>query len=384
MTHAKLQQLLPHHQVTMGKHMTPKEQDLAVRVAHEQKKNKKKYAVTAAFKAINAVRKRVGVEPLKRDAVYRYLCGDTHKRSAGESRGRKATLANTDVKKLLSVRRRLIKKVNNEQRITYQDIIEEAGYDGVCSEKTVADALRAAGLRYTPPRKKICLSTKDAAERLQVAKIWEKRPASYWVKKVHGFYDCKTFPMPLTDKQRVRFRQTRVTGHLRFPAEGTGRGFTKPRSDHCWLGVPSVTIAAVVAKDRVIMWHDVGKKWNGAVAAGVYSGPMLKALRRTWGPRRQFTIVEDGDRKGNQSNKGKNAKKQAKLRATVLPPRSPCFMPLDYSIWKKIVDKVVTTMPKGKRRETKEAFSARLKKAARSLPRGFVAKSIGHMKKQVL
>ena len=129
------------------------------------------------------------------------------------------------------------------------------------------------------------------------------------------------------------------------------------------------------------MWHDVGKKWNGATAASVYKGPMLTALRRTWGRRRQYSIVEDGDRKGNQSNKGKNAKREAKLHA-IVPPRTPCWMPLDYSIWQKIVDKLVATSPNGT--ESKAAFLARLKKAAKTLPRGTVAKAIGRMKKQIV
>ena len=286
--------------------------------------------------------------------------------------------------KLLATRRRLIKKADSEERITYEDIIQEAGYSKVCSQKTVADALRQKGLRYRPPRKKIVLSEEDAKKRLVVSKVWAKRPKSYWKKKVHGFWDVKTFPMPLTAKQRTRFKQTRVPGHLRFPSEGTHRGFTKPTITNLrWNGVPSVTIAAAVAKDKVIMWEAVDK-WNGATAASVYKGPLLTALRRTWGRRRQYTIIEDGDKKGNQSTKGKAAKREAKLRAAVLPPRTPCWMPLDYSIWKQIVQKLHDTMPQGSRKESKEAFKARLKKCAKTLPRGRVAHAIDKMKEQIV
>ena len=146
-------------------------------------------------------------------------------------------------------------------------------------------------------------------------------------------------------------------------------------------GVPAVTIAAAVAKDQVIMWHEV-KKWNGATASSVYRGPMATALRRTWGIKRHYNIIEDGDRKGNQSNKGKQAKRDAKLKATVLPPRTPCWMPLDYSIWKAIVQKLVETFPSGI--ESKSAFLARLRKSAKTLPRGTVASSIRRMRKQIL
>ena len=361
----------------MVKHLTPSEQDLVDKVAR-----KKKGSVREALAAVNGERRKRGEEPLTRSPVYRYVTGRTHTRDSEEKRGRAKTLTKRDVKKLLAARRRLIKKENSQHRVTYEDVIEEAGYEDKCSQRTIENALRKTGLRYKAPRKKIALTSKDAKERHRVSKLWAKRPPSFWRERVHCYYDCKAFPAPLTPKQRTLFKQTRVTGHLRFPFEGTDRGFTKPRTAHSWIGAPSVTIAAAVAKDRVIMWHDVGKKWNGATAASVYKGPMLTALRRTWGRRRQYSIVEDGDRKGNQSNKGKNAKREAKLHAIVLPPRTPCWMPLDYSIWQKIVDKLVATSPNGT--ESKAAFLARLKKAAKTLPRGTVAKAIGRMKKQIV
>ena len=70
--------------------------------------------------------------------------------------------------------------------------------------------------------------------------------------------------------------------------------------------IRTVTISAAVAKDKVIMWHVVEGRWNGQAAADMYAGPLKAALRRTWGNKKRFTIIEDGDRKGNQSNK--NAK----------------------------------------------------------------------------
>ena len=59
--------------------------------------------------------------------------------------------------------------------------------------------------------------------------------------------------MPLTPTDRSRYNKLRVRDHLRLKAEGTARGFTKPRERHTFLGVPSVNIAAAVSKGRVIM-----------------------------------------------------------------------------------------------------------------------------------
>jgi hypothetical protein len=153
------------------------------------------------------------------------------------------------------------------------------------------------------------------------------------------------------------------------------------RQAHTWLGIPSVTISAVLAKDRIIMWQVQEGSWNGEKAAETYKGPMLKSLRRVWGERRQYNIVEDGDRKGNQSNKGIAAKKAAHIKSTMLPPRTPSWMLLDYAVWQRIMTKVLVTAPAEE--ETKQAFLRRLKKCAMSLPKKWVAMQIGRMKENI-
>ena len=88
----------------------------------------------------------------------------------------------------------------------------------------------------------------------RVAKEWIKRLRSFWHKGVHA-YDNKAFPVPLTPAQRKKIRQTRISGHLRKASEGVSKGFTKPKDNHSFLGMPSVTVTAAVAKDRIILWH---------------------------------------------------------------------------------------------------------------------------------
>ena len=136
-----------------------------------------------------------------------------------------------------------------------------------------------------------------------------------------------------------------------------------------------------MAKDKVIMWHVVEGPWNGDNAAHMYKAALAPALKRTWGKQRRYSIVEDGDRKGNQSSKGINAKIEMKIDALTLPPRTPSWMPLDYGIWRKIMDDMLATAPPGA--ESKDEFIKRLKKIARSLPKGFVAKQIDRMKGNV-
>lgn len=161
----------------------------------------------------------------------------------------------------------------------------------------------------------------------------------------------------------------------------SGDGFTKPREKHSFIGLPSVTIAAAVAKDKVIMWHVVEGTWNGAAAADMYKNYLKPALEATWGKQRRYTIVEDGDRKGNRSGKGIAAKASAGIFATCLPPRTPSLMPLDYSIWNEIVKKVASQ--KKYKKETKTEFLERLQNAAMTLKKGYVKSVIARMRPNI-
>ena len=343
----------------------------------------KKMPATEALRQINAARKRSKVREVEKSTVYRYVRGLTHKPRAPEKRGRKRSLSMKDVRSLDQARRRLIKRARNEERVTYEDVVKEAGLSKKACQRVCADALRAGGVAYRPPRRKIYISEDDAKIRKEMAKKWLKLPKGFWQPGkgkagVHAYHDEKAFPCPLTPAQRKRYKQAQVTGHLRKPSEGIDRGFTKPREKQSFVGIPSVTVSAVVSKDKVIMWHVVEKKWNGESAADMYEKHLRPAMQRVWGKRARYTVVEDGDRKGNMSGKGVAAKARAKIVAMTLPPRTPSLMPLDYAIWHKIEQSVTKGAPKGT--ETKAAFLARLRRAAMSLPKGYVKSVIGRMR----
>ena len=198
-----------------------------------------------------------------------------------------------------------------------------------------------------------------------------------------GYLDCKAWVKPLTEKQRKRYRQTKVYGHLRYPSEGTDRGFTKPRQKHAWVGIPSLTVAAVVSVDRIIVWEYVSGSWNGQKAHDLYVGPIAKALKRARGEKRKYTVVEDGDKKGWTSNKGLRGKTTAKIKAITLPPRTPSLMPLDYSLWDEIDDRMAESDPPSGT-ESEADFKARLRRTAMSLPRSMVRKTVARMHKNII
>lgn len=330
-----------------------------------------------ALRTVNKARRKHGIADAHKSSIYNYINGKTHRPRNKDPRGRKKILKRADVRKLQQARLRLIKQANSERRVTHADVQKEAGLQDVVCQRVCEDALRKVNVRFRAPRRKGYLSDEDAKTRQRCAEKWQRRPSRFWSESVHAYVDNKAFPMPLTPKQRQKYKQTRVTGHLRTPAEGVSRGFTKPRTQHTFLGVPSVNIAAAVAKDKVIMWHVVQGSWNGKAAAQMYKGPLAKALVKTWGRKRQYTIVEDGDRKGNQSGDGIRAKAETHIKALTLPPRTPCWMPLDYAIWSHIEAKMIETEPAGT--EKKPEWTKRLEWCARHLPRGLVRKAIARM-----
>jgi hypothetical protein len=351
----------------------------------DQLVRKEKKSGAHASNAINMARKKRGIEHIEKKAIYSYIRGETHTRTGSDERGANAIVTKAHIRTLLQTRRRLIQAADGEERVTYKDVIDEANLDLNCCQKTIEVAIRkATELRYRPARAKVQIKEQDAKLRRVFVKKWLKKPKGFWSKQprpkkggVHGYYDCKLFPLALTPAQKKRFNQTTVVGHLRLPSEGTDRGFTKPRQKHAFLGMPSVNIAAVVSQDRIIMWKAVEGSWNGARAAETYEH-MGKALKKRFGEKRSFTLVEDGDRKGNQSNKGKNAKKKAKIHALTLPPRTPSLMPLDYSIWKEVLKRMKACEPTA--RETKGDFIDRLRRCAMRLPRGYVGRVLDRMK----
>jgi hypothetical protein len=335
------------------------------------------------LRTLNAQREKKGVEEVTHTAVYKYMRGETHARGKPDKRGAKKKLTKANINAVIRARRRLIQKSDGNKMVLWKDAIEEADLDVECCEKTITDACRALGCKFRPARAKVQINEKDAKARRQWVLKYKKKSAAFWVDDVDGYLDCKNWCKPLTEDQRKRYRQTKVHGHLRFASEGTDRGFTKPRQKHSWIGIPSINVAAVVSVDRIILWDYVEGRWNGEKAHDLYAGPIAKALTRVRGDKRKYTVVEDGDRKGFTSKKGKSGKVKAKIKALTLPPRTPSLMPLDYALWSEIDRRMAKSDP-ASGRESEDDFKARLKKTALSLPRGYVKRTLARMRANIL
>ena len=338
-----------------------------------------------ALEAINKMRNKNGIDPANKTTVYRYIKGDTHRRGGGEKRGRTKSLSKTEEILLVKTRKRLVQAADGQRRVTHAEVHKEAGLHKKVCQRVAEEALRSRGVRFRRPREKIYITEEDAKIRKKICEVWRKKPKSFWDgssdKSVKAYMDNKAWPMPLTPAQRAKYLQTQITGHLRTPAEGLEKGFTKPRQRHSFIGMPSVTICAAVGGDRVLMWHTVGKTWNGQTAADVYQGPLLAALRKRWGIKPKYIVCEDGDRKGFQSGKGIKAKAKAGIVSLKLPPRTPSLMPWDYALWQHIQARMNKSAPKGA--ESKVQYVSRLRRTALSLPRGLVRSVVGRMSANV-
>ena len=108
----------------MVAHLTDPEKELIDSIAR-----RKTGTVDQALDAVNAARAKQDKDEITRSPVYRYIKGMTHKRAAPEQRDRKPLVTKGVIRRLQQARRRLLKKADSEERITYADIQEEAGYE---------------------------------------------------------------------------------------------------------------------------------------------------------------------------------------------------------------------------------------------------------------
>ena len=205
------------------------EQNLIDKMVRQEQKSGK-----AAFGEINRRRMRKGIEVVDKSAVYRFIGGETHRRGVEETRGRKKALSKEDGRALEKARIKLIKKAKGEKRVTHAQVHEAAGLQNKVCQRVAEEHLRDQGVRYRKPREKIYITETDAKQRLKVCKEWIKKNRTFWSSKVHAYVDNKTFPLPLTAKQRRR----------RTGAEGPGQWWARPYAVSVRVGRPWLGLAA--------------------------------------------------------------------------------------------------------------------------------------------
>ena len=328
-----------------------------------------------------------GIAGPSSSAVYRFLNGETYQRSEVEERGRKTSLPPRLVQVGSEQRRKLIKAAANEYLVTWADV-----------HKATKKALRARGLltkttpmpsldwfarlvrenadiRARPGKTRITHTAEYEKKRYKQGLKWKKFGKTFWRKGIHAYIDNKKFVCPRNAKERKLFRATKIRHHLRTPSEGQEAMFKLPKRGHMLSGIPSIEVTAAVGQDGIIMWH-INDGWNGEKAATMYA-KLGAVLRSKYGNKRKFNVVEDGDPKGYQSGKGVAAKAEQRIESWKLPPRSPGWMPLDYSLWHEIERR---TLAKNIQLKSKVAYGRNLRKTALSLRPSLVHACLDKMK----
>lgn len=324
--------------------------------------------------------------------VYKFLAGATHKRAAEETRGRPSKVPVGLVRTANVERLKLIRKADYQYLVTWGDIHKATkkalqahgrlmGGSRMPSEDYLARRVRnESDVRARPGKRRITRTKEDEENRHKKAITWAKYPQTFWEEDVH-FIDTKKFVCPRNEKDVKLLRTTRITHHLRSPAEGSQKEFILPKKGHMLLGIPSIEVTAAVGRGRVLLWHVSTKPWNGEKAKLMY-GKLGEVLRKRYGIGGRFRVVEDGDTKGFQSGKGKAAKKAARITSFKLPPRTPSWMPWDFSLWDEIERRVLSKPFKGAM--SAKVYAKRLSLTALRLPPRVVKNCLAKMKDNIV
>ena len=345
-----------------------------------------------ALKALQNARAREGRTGPSRSSVYRFFHGDTYSRQESEARGRPEALTLQALKVIDRIRKRLLCEADSDYLVTWDDICEAAKKElrakGLLGKRQPMWSARAVARKMRtklqvgkrPARARIARTEHDERRRHEQAKEWQRYHPSWWEKSIHAYIDNKVFVLARTAKDKKLMRQTRVTYHLRKPSEGSSKGCVVPKTKKMLHGMRSVDVTAAVAGDKIIMWHVDARPWSGLSAQAMYK-KLGQALRKHWGSKRRYRVVEDGDPKGFQSRVGKAEKDAQHIVSWTLPPRSPDLMPLDFSLWSEIESRVLDADAGAS--ETGRSYEKRLRAVATSLPKAIVSDAVRSMAKRV-
>ena len=300
-------------------------------------------------------------------------------------RGPKEKLTRKDVNLLARTARSMIKKAAGKKEVTLAMIMRRARIKA--SARCVRKNLQKRNIRFRKMRSKPVLTKEDVRERFRFSKKYKAKSRAWWRNKMELRIDFKNFPVYPNAAARAYAAQREVRGAYRELRQGLDEGYVVVAKNLIYnTGARSARIAGGVGKGRVLLWHEVGRKWNGNVAAEFYAGLVRDALRRAYPRKRAYKVLEDNDPTGFKSSAGQKAKKAAKISVFVIPKRSPDLSVMDYAIWKEITRRmrVQERRFKTSRKETRAKFLSRLRRTAKSLPRAFVNKAIGNMKERCL
>ena len=296
--------------------------------------------------------------------------------------GRRAVLTEAQVDKLQKKLEEMIKKASNKYEVTVTMLRNATGT--TASVSTISKALHQRNIFFRPFREKPDLTPDEIKKRRAFAEKYHCKTSAWWNSYVHMHIDVKHFRVYLNGKARTHAAQEGSRGAYRMLGQGLDEPYVKSSKALKYNpGARGVKVLAGVGNGKVMLWEYIDKRnWSGSVAAEMYEGPLLRALRRNYPQRRgAWRVLEDNDPSGFKSSKGKAAKQRAGVASFDIPRKSPDLNICDYALWTEISKRMrrqEKSWPDGKK-EKRDEYLARLRKTALGLPSSFVTRSIGDM-----
>ena len=311
--------------------------------------------------------------------VRRALKGKTHARGRQETRGRKKMISATKLQSLDKIRITLLKKAKGMEEISLKKIKQKARLN--VDDSTLSRAFHSIGVSWRSPREKPSRTAEQEAERKIWADKYRKKAISFWTDSVDLYIDCKKFALPLSARSREHAARSKVRGALRKRSEGLVSELTRPSTKkHRYPPGAQAWVLAGICGKKIRLWQYIEGRWNSKIAAGMYLGPIQKALKKHRPEKKRWKIVEDNDPSGFKSSAGRAAKQSVGITSIDLPTYSPDLQPLDYSIWTEVERR--TTALLGTKAVSAKEYRCLLRRVAFGLPQDVVGAAVASMRKR--
>ena len=257
--------------------------------------------------------------------------------------------------------------------------MKKAKIDGTSESIESRHFKKHFGVAWRPPREAPLRTPEDEEDRVRICSKWKYLPTNYFTDQVDAIMDNKKFDIPTSKKGRRYLNMKKVRGHLRTRAEGIKKHFTKPKSNKTRVNPgSSVNVCAAIMNNKVKVWHYLPSRWCGAAAVDLYSGLVIKALRKNRGINASYRLVEDNDPTGHKCKKAVVAKRALSIGPMVYPCYSPDLNPLDYWLWTE-VERRMSQHP-SRVNESADAYKKRLRRTAMAIPSNLVRAAVAAMK----
>lgn len=313
------------------------------------------------------------------------------KRNSGElpvskrSVGHPPSLTPKQIDRLVKTTEQMTRAAGDEYDVTASMLRTALKFK--CTDRVVLNALHSRGITSHKRREKPVLTTDDVTDRRGFGDTFGSKPSGFWGDGVQAYIDNKKFPVYATPVARRYARKRAAKRSFRSKGQGLATGHTKaPKNLKQNFGHKSVEFAVAISAKKVLMCHEVKGNWTGTAAAKMYTSALAPALRRASPGKRKFLILEDNDPTGYKSKAGLDAKRKEKIGTLDLPKRSPDLNPLDYAFWSEVNRRLrhqEASFPESKR-ETRDAFIARVKKTMMRIPRRTLAAMVKQMRARCL